>query len=120
MAGTQDLGNKLFKFDLQRFEDETWTFENNTAFYGTTDNVIVAVEGVTSTDGLTIDTENKIVTVKESSLNQSADVTISKGYKLALDESVTQATMPTLTEQPILIRQEFPQLRRAIFSKTIE
>ena len=53
---------------------------------------LVTVSGVGSTDGLAIDTANKIVTVQASALNEE-DVTISDGYTLALgDDAPTPVT----------------------------
>ena len=49
---------------------------------------LVTVSGVGSTDGLAIDTANKIVTVQASALNEE-DVTISNGYNLALGDVAT-------------------------------
>ena len=53
---------------------------------------LVTVSGVTSKDGLAIDTYNKIVTISDSALNQS-DITISEGYTFALDYDVTVSTL---------------------------
>ncbi|MBR4904975.1 MAG: hypothetical protein IKZ53_09925 [Selenomonadaceae bacterium] len=55
-------------------------------------NVLATISGVTSTDGLDIDVENKIVTVKASSLRQDKVVSISKGYTLKLGDDVPQNT----------------------------
>ena len=52
----------------------------------------MTVSGVGSTDGLDIDTSEKIVTVDDSALNKQ-DVTISDGYSLALGD----VTAPTTT-----------------------
>ena len=64
-----------------------WKLNGTTAAYGTADNILVTVKGVSSTDGLFIDTKNNIVTVSSSALNQS-DVTISDGYNLVLSSDV--------------------------------
>jgi len=57
------------------------------------DDTLVTVEGVTSTDGLAIDTENKVVTISAASLSQDLTVKISDGYTLALGEDVTPYTV---------------------------
>ena len=53
-------------------------------------DVLVTVSGVTSTDGLDIDVENKTVTVKAASLRQDKVVSISEGYELRLGDDVVQ------------------------------
>ena len=68
-----------------------WTFRSGTATYGTSEENLVTVNGVTSADGLSIN--GKVVTVSESSLDENATVYISEdykleGYELALDDSV--------------------------------
>ena len=73
----------------------SWKLNGTTATYGTPDNILVTVEGVSSTSGLAIDTANNIVTISASSLNRS-DVTISDGYTLVLDSDVVA---PTFTEE---------------------
>ena len=53
---------------------------------------LVEVKGVTSTEGLSIDTENKTVTVSEDSLSKDSEVTISEGYELKLADGITTET----------------------------
>ena len=55
-------------------------------------NTLVTIEGVTSTEGLSIDTENKTVTVSASALSQNSIVNIKSDddYKLILAEDVIQ------------------------------
>ena len=54
--------------------------------------LLVTVTGVKSFEGLTLDTENKIVTVAAAALNQS-NVTVSKGYTLALADGIAEPTI---------------------------
>ena len=72
---------------------EIYTLEDNQIVYRTisTEDILVTVEGVTSTDGLAIDTVNKVVTVSTDSLSQDSMVTVSNGYTLALDSNITPA-----------------------------
>ena len=93
----------------------SWSFEDNVASYVQTDNnsavllndgrtivygqgrtskseVLATVSGITSTDGLSIDVENKVITVSISSLSQDLTVTVSDGYRLALDKDVPKPT----------------------------
>ena len=71
-----------------------WKFGGTSATYGTFNNALVNVSGVSSLDGLAID--DKIVTVANSALNQGT-VTISDGYELVLGEDVTRAEKITYT-----------------------
>ena len=75
---------------VREFGDEEpfWTISDTTATYGTSDNILVTVNGIKSIDELAIDTDNKIVTVSKSALNQT-DVTISEGYTLKLAKDVS-------------------------------
>ena len=56
-----------------------------------TENILATVEGVMSTEGLSIDETNKIVTVSAASLSEDSTVTVSDGYTLALGNDVTTA-----------------------------
>ena len=72
----------------------SWKLNGTTATYGTPDNILVTVEGVASTDGLSL--SGKSVTVLASSLNKS-NVTISDGYTLILDSEVSA---PNFVQEP--------------------
>ena len=62
--------------------------DNKSIVYASASSESVKVSGIGSTSGLEIDTDNKVVTVNESALNEQ-NVTISNGYSLALGEDVT-------------------------------
>lgn len=68
-----------------------WTLNGTTAIYGTSSERLVTINGVKSTNGLSIDTTNKKVTVAASSLGTD-NVTINNGYTLKLGNDVTQST----------------------------
>ncbi|MBR0060816.1 MAG: hypothetical protein IJP68_04980, partial [Selenomonadaceae bacterium] len=70
-----------------------YTLDDNKIIYTTATGgaSLVTVSGVTSTDGLVIDTENKLVIVGESSLD-TLTVTISGDYSLKLANDVETST----------------------------
>ena len=106
--------------DLYSEKDETSTWKisgttasyvNGTTSYGyaiedgqivykstSTDDALVTVEGVTSTEGLEIDTENNVVTISAASLSENSTVKVSEGYTLALGEDVTPYTQTNANE----------------------
>ncbi|MBR4152633.1 MAG: hypothetical protein IKT98_06690 [Selenomonadaceae bacterium] len=72
----------------------TWKFNSkaNKATYSESNKTLVTVSGVKSLNGLSIDVDNKIVTVGTAALNNS-NVSISDGYALALaDDVITPQT----------------------------
>ena len=65
-----------------------WVLNNAVATYGNQKETLVTVSNVKSLDELVIDTENKTVTVSNVTVN-GKKITVSDGYKLALDSGVT-------------------------------
>ena len=73
-------------------EKPIWRLNGTTATYGTTDNILVTVEGVNSAEGLSLN--GKVVTVAASALNRGT-VTISDGYTLQLADDVATPNYTT-------------------------
>jgi len=92
----------------KRTEKNSWSVDNDTANYKktltagyslssdgktinftekTTEKTLFTVSGVDSTDGLTVDENNKTVTVASSSLGEK-NVSVTGGYKISLAEDV--------------------------------
>ena len=91
--------------------EEGWSLNNNVATYKTEEtpayykvvnnqivytaasggDTLITVNGVNSIAGLSINPDDKSVTIPKSALNKS-NVTISDGYTLALNDDVTQPT----------------------------
>ncbi len=77
------LDDNVATHELKISEGATLSEDNQSIVFGAASTESMTVSGVGSTDGLAIDTDNKIVTVQSSALNEM-DVTISDGYKLVL------------------------------------
>ena len=85
LVGVANLSNiNIFGTDAST---PTWTLSGTTAIYGTWNKTFATVNGVKSTDGIIVDTNNKTVTLKADNLD-SSNVTFSSnadGYSFALD-----------------------------------
>ena len=76
-----------------------YMIKNNKIVYSSEseDTDIVTVSGVVSADGLDINVDKKVVTVKAESLGQDKVVTVNNDYTLALDNNVPQSTQGNVT-----------------------
>ncbi len=70
-------------------EENSWTLNNSTATYGTSNETLITIKGVKSLKGISL--SGTTVTVAKSSLN-AEKVTISDGYSLKLADDVTKPT----------------------------
>ena len=70
----------------------SWQLNGTTATYGTDDETLITIEGVTSTDGLG-KPSGTTVKVSAASLDPDSTVTISEGYTLELGNDVDKAEL---------------------------
>ena len=70
----------------------SWQLNGTTATYGTDDETLITIEGVTSTDGLG-KPSGTTVKISAASLDPDSTVTISEGYTLELGNDVDKAEL---------------------------
>ena len=86
LVGTASLDN----VNILGNEIPDWKTNGTKATYGTLKNILIVIDGVKSTDGISVDTSKKIVTLKAANLN-AKNVTFSAntgGYTMALASDV--------------------------------